>query len=836
MKRRYIYIVLPVLLLILTACSSKDTGTGGNKVKEDLLSGKMDNLTGNEFLQVGEGDEMLLLLNPSTGTIRWQSKTDGTFLDTKLFEGEGVSDRSKSDVIAYYYSGSSQDKYAKTSNMNSYKLSVEMDSFYFRLIDNGVRIIYEIGDNSINHRYFPTYIREERMNELVLQYLNESQAKIVKKQFTLTKSGIYARNSSEDYPLTGLGAKELYNLFYEVGHYTLEELQVDNGEFEVDVMPEKQVIVLAIDYYLDGNDLMVRVPTDQIQFDENYPLKSLDVLPYFLATADKDGYMFIPDGSGALIYLDNAKKSEYQYSSRYYGGDRLVGADTYNPSQAMMMLPVLGLKTSNYAVLGIIEKGAETATLSAYISGYYSNENFCRLSLNFAIREEQSISTSAAVYTEYYMKRTTDDYYKDDIVIRYRFLPEEEANYVAMAGSYRDYLMEKGILKEKEAENEAPIFLELLGATDRKKDFCGIPYMGTQSLTTFREARDILSCLNEAGVHNIKLIYSGMINGGLNQRSVENLKPVSTLGGKKGFKALIDYAESIGAEVFPNIKLQTAYTRKGLSADELSYFLNGERALLYEFDPVQRQPLTGAKYKQYVINPGYLNSYIEKCAASLNRLGIDAVASDDFLSFIGSNYRKGSHISQTTAKAYYTQALESLSDGRTLLLSNPVDLAYGYTDYIMDLPAGNSGMRILDAYVPFVQLVLDGCISYSLPAINRYSFNVADDVLAAVETKSLLKFTLMKEDMESLRNTEQDDYFMVEFDYWKESIANLYGKYNEFYKKVKDSRLIGHEIVGRNNDLRIVTYSNGVKVYLNYSDEDALVSDVWVNTHSFTVK
>ena len=58
---------------------------------------------------------------------------------------------------------------------------------------------------------------------------------------------------------------------------------------------------------------MVRVDTSLIETDATHPINQLTLLPYFL-TSDptqtaEPGYMFVPDGSGALIYLDSTKTS-----------------------------------------------------------------------------------------------------------------------------------------------------------------------------------------------------------------------------------------------------------------------------------------------------------------------------------------------------------------------------------------------------------------------------------------------------------------------------------------------------------------------------------------------
>ncbi len=170
------------------------------------------------------------------------------------------------------------------------------------------------------------------------------------------------------------------------------------------------------------------------------------------------------------------------------------------------------------------------------------------------------------------------------------------------------------------------------------------------------------------------------------------------------------------------------------------------------------------------------------------------------------------------------------------MLFNPIDLAYGYTDYIADLPVKTSELRILDNTIPFMQMVLDGYINYSSTNINKDSIDIAEDVLRAIEGKSSLKFSFVSAEPESLNNTKQNDRFAAQFSVWQYQIGDYYSQYNNFYQKVKNASITNHEMLDDAGLTRIVTYSNGVKVYLNYGHEETTISGVKVAAQSFVVE
>ena len=52
----------------------------------------------------------------------------------------------------------------------------------------------------------------------------------------------------------------------------------------------------------------------------------------------------------------------------------------------------------------------------------------------------------------------------------------------------------------------------------------------------------------------------------------------------------------------------------------------------------------------------------------------------------------------------------------------------------------------------------------------------------------------------------------------------------------KDASIVAHELFEKDDNLRIITYSNGVKVYINYSDEPAVIDGVSVEALDYQIK
>ena len=84
----------------------------------------------------------------------------------------------------------------------------------------------------------------------------------------------------------------------------------DKEKDKQEKVSEKSVFNVSVIYRLDGDDLIVEVPFDDLEYKEDYPIYYLSVLPYFGASGTTDeGFLFVPEGGGAsnLITVRPAK-------------------------------------------------------------------------------------------------------------------------------------------------------------------------------------------------------------------------------------------------------------------------------------------------------------------------------------------------------------------------------------------------------------------------------------------------------------------------------------------------------------------------------------------------
>jgi len=197
---------------------------------------------------------------------------------------------------------SNQETVAKTLNKNLYKVAEsEVLILYFDVENHAVVVM----DKRNNHIWSSAADIEsygiENVNERILsrmttlfefKYTNTTNNKyaIVIADYTLHKPEI-------KYDITSNGIK-MYYRFSKLG------------------------ISIQVNIFLDGNILTVQIPADSILEDGDFNIISIDLMPFFGSSSNKEeGYMFYPDGCGALHRFKHVTGNKTGRASFYiYGG------------------------------------------------------------------------------------------------------------------------------------------------------------------------------------------------------------------------------------------------------------------------------------------------------------------------------------------------------------------------------------------------------------------------------------------------------------------------------------------------------------------------------------
>ena len=258
-----------------------------------------------------------------------------------------------------------------------------------------------------------------------------------------------------------------------------ERLSITNSEptivftpstqgFEASVTFPTPSITVGLKVMLEDQGVSVEIPFATIQeANPDFRLGLIYVYPFLGYTREDvtPGYMFIPDGCGSLIRFSATTKATNMFYGRYYGSDLgMLGVLPWDPNinrAYKISIPVFGMVhgEKENAFISIVEKGASYGEIQAHPAGIITNFNFLNNTFLYNESYFQATNRSGAGVTT--LQKSTNVF---DIKIHYRFLTGDESDYVGMARSYQQYLVDKGQLKKVEDPNpDIGIKLEFLG-------------------------------------------------------------------------------------------------------------------------------------------------------------------------------------------------------------------------------------------------------------------------------------------------------------------------------------------------------------------------------------
>ncbi len=652
--------------------------------------------------------------------------------------------------------------------------------------------------------------------------------------------------------------------FENVG-YTMEDRGLDNTLFGLDPpRPRLERFKVAIEYRLDGPDLVVWVPRDSIEHPVDVidiggkygprrqkislPIHSIRVLEFFgAADRNETGYMFVPDGSGALVHLNSVKTSMSQYTVPVYGEDLALGAPLERMNVTRRVhLPVFGLHYGEQAFLAVIEESAPSARISVAVST--GSGSFNRIWSEFVVRPQSAVDlTGEWIYspvTGYWdtLSKVNVFQYRAneaDIRLRYRFLHGENADYAGMAEAYRDYLIEKGALKKRlSPDDEPPFFVELVGAVKKLVPVLGIPRLQSVPLTTYQQASAIAERLAEAGVNRGVLRYLGWHNGGVEHDYPADIKLLGGLGTAADFRALNDVLSGLNWGFYPDVSLMYIYRDRlmdGFSPNRhASRTLDRRIARRYEYDVAlfARDPDRAS----YVLSPRRLGHLVDRFLSSYASLGVPGLSLRHIGTALNSDQREelATIVDRTQAQEIVERQLAKLTQthGLGLMINGGNDYALGYADYALQIPFSSSRADIYDRDVPFYQMVIHGLVDYAGEPINN-AYDPVTQMLKTVEFGGNIYYQWAYAPSETVKETKFNDLYSLNYEDWLGSAIPFYLEIKDNLQAIRGLRMTGHETIAQG--VSRTEYDGGWAVLVNYNHEPVVVDGIKVEALNYSL-
>ena len=508
-----------------------------------------------------------------------------------------------------------------------------------------------------------------------------------------------------------------------------------------------------------------------------------------------------------------------------------------------------GNSTVTNGYFAILEEGASLASLRVVFN---QNHQYPAVYSSFSPYPADTVSLSGENNGIGY-KKVSESKYLGSYVTRYVLLSDVDAamaagifsyapNYSGMAGYYREYLKGKGELETLEEINEnLPLYIEALGSMEIVKKILSFPVTTSIPLTSFEdvvtmydelarakerflEKADEYDALAEAEVKDLdmKLTYknkadsyrklaeeiidvtninfrlTGFANGGMYYTYPTRVKWEKTCGGKSGFEALLDSADSktVGSAVFGVYpEFDFAFISNTAMFDGISNKNTVSRMVDNRYASKQVYNIVSNMWESFftlVVSPDAYDRLYTKFYKDYSDYDVKGISVSTLGGSLNSNFDKKNPVNREDSIGYVTLLLEKITkdNGYSVMLDAGNIYSVKYADHIVNIATDSSHFRYSSYAVPFVGMVLHSYVSYAGSPLN-YSGDPDYDILRSIENGATLFYILCYQNTGYMKDDEAlNKYYGVDYKTWYDDMVVQYSKLNATI-----GRLQGYEIV-----------------------------------------
>lgn len=678
------------------------------------------------------------------------------------------------------------------------------------------------------------YMQISESENLIL-YVNVSNANIAvvdkrsNKVWTAYKEGLSSMDSRTSMlNVTYSGAN---NILIQVGTHDastgFDIMKIDGGIKEIFYF-ETDAVTFEIPFKVVLKEDFVEITLlyKEVKEKGKGKVSDIELLPNWgEGSADQDGYIFIPDGSGAIIEYKDIISRIDTYSGRVYGKD--PSQDLVYPEisdSQMVRLPLFGIRQDSSAILSVITAGDALATVNAV-----ANNNNATVSASFIYRESDLTGIQENGGATRTMTILQSKPVSVQPVIRQYYLNGDDATYSGMANTYRSYLESKGILKNKTKKQTSAVSFEAFGAVSQQKSFMGIPYNHILAVTNFKDLEKLSEKLKKDNINNPSFYLYGFIGDGY-EKGI-NVKPdyIGKLGGKKGYKAFISKAGNDNVYTVYNISRSFGNPFSLFSANQYVRSLNQTtveqhyRLLatgtwntdfgIWKYYTVDKQKKLFTKLLKNL--PKNSNIVLEHSGEELitDFNNKTAVSRNDYLKFLNQVFQKCS-------KSKKGLAFES-GNG----------YAADFAKELYEIPLESSGFSIESYSVPFYSMVYHGYIPLSSEAVNDVS-NTKSFKLKAFEQGVSATWRITGMDTYEIKDTKLNFLYNSKIDSIYDSAVSMAKDYSDIHSVLYNQCITDHRY---ESDLSITTYENGWQILCNYGDKPVIYNGIEVSSADYAI-
>ncbi|HAL74292.1 MAG TPA: hypothetical protein DCM45_04255 [Clostridiales bacterium] len=782
---------------------------------------------------IAEDKDAILYFNPKTTEIALKRKASGQVWYSNPQDRPGSSDSLlNTQFIVTTLNGRDVAK-----QWNTFDDSVAFGQFTAQRLDNGINVNYLMG-KVLAETLYPVGMTEARFTELSAQMASDKDRNYLKRMYgRVDLTTIESLQQREDLKktfakldtelggvmyvlksmLSKLEQKNLTTALQNAG-YAFEIRQADEaGVGYTGGADTQENFVFSVTYKLENGTLAVDVDPTKILATDKLKISQITVLRNFGAQKPgREGYLFVPDGSGAIISAQNARATVWaDYNRKVYGQDYgVLRTDRVDYSE-QTYLPVYGAYHDQGGFIGVAEQGDGQMSVLAGIAGTDSAYSYVCSDftlLSFALVALESSSKNAL---NLYPRQAVDD----PISLRYLFCDSAGTSYDDLADLYRDYLLANGQLDGINDRQGLTVAVNAIGTIDEIKSVMGYPAQIVKELTSLDEVIELGQLLKEAAPAADRVVqYAGWQKGGFQTGYIRSPQTERKLGSNQDLSDLSASLQDLGVSLLPVVEPQYCYDAgwmQGFSPlNHAIRFITRDTGYKPEHN-IANFYLDDKGLKPYIIRPDLVAENMTQFMQKYSSMNISGISLGSLASEVYSDFRAQNVLSVNDTIHYFRSAVEAGNSGNNLVGGYGANVyVLSGLDYALGLPVTSSNHPIISRSVPFLQMVLSGSVSYTMPALNQTE-NATQYFLKAIETGSGVYFDYFADAGSAIMKTRYDYlYGAARSSIWPIA-TELAAQTSSALQAVANHRITSHEQLAPG--IFRTVYDNGWTVTVNYN-------------------
>ncbi len=601
---------------------------------------------------------------------------------------------------------------------------------------------------------------------------------------------------------------------------------IENG-IRVTFFFESVEIAIPVEYVLFEEGFSISVDPAKIRENNNKTV-SISLAPFALALKNgtEDSYLFVPSGSGALVYPRDLSGGGNLYSQDVYGSDPLDVVWEKNSNEQTVKLPVYGAKEGNNALCAIISSGDD----SALIESIYGSSSLGSSTVysTFKVRGKVKIRKKLYGTRDFELIKYSDNVIESPCKVDFYILKGNDANYSGMARVFRDKA-----LKDTEAEIEnSAMNLVICGGTMIDNSFLGVPYKALYATTTVKEAYEIIKELNEETGVSLSVLLKGYGKTGIDIGKIGGGYTLSrTLGKVSDLNDLGAYCEENNIGVYFDFDVVRQSANGWFASSDTARSIDKQTEYQYIYDKALNSRITDTRFS--LISRSSLTDCADKIIAKTAKWNIGGVALDTLSNISYSDYNSLKYPSRSQMSSDVSGIFTNIKESGKKVASVTANFyAASNSDAIFETPSSSNSNYGFSADVPFYQMVFKGKADIGCESVNL-TFDERDAILKSVESGAGITYALFNNYDTALADSYYPVFTTGTYSLIKQDIIDQVKELKGYYSAIENTSIKEHILIS--NDVRKTVFENGTTVYVNYSDNDYKGDFGTVAAHGYVI-